>query len=302
MLRMSLAAANESLADLPEAVRRGLEAFITEAKTALGPDLASVVLYGSGAEGRLRPTSDVNILLVLTEFDASKAATLLAPFAAAQAAIRLTAMFLLTSEVAAAMESFGQKFSDVVRRHRVILGPDPFAGVQVPRPAVILRTKQVLLNLILRLRESYVARGSTPERISALIADAAGPLRSCAATLLELEGKPTQHPKEALSSFVAAFNESGWEQALAHFRRRGSGVFSRRVTPMKPCFASSSWRAGFELGRTNWSRHVALRPPRARISSVLRDLRNLCTGGALRLAPFSASRMIPAGSISPILI
>ena len=76
-------------------------------------------------------------------------------------------MFLLASEVPAAMESFGQKFSDIVRRHRVILGPDPFAGVRVSRPAVILRTKQVLLNLILRMRESYVERGSTPERLSA---------------------------------------------------------------------------------------------------------------------------------------
>jgi hypothetical protein len=125
-------------------------------------------------------------------------------------------MFLLETELESAMMAFGQKFSDIVRRHRVLLGCDPFAGANIPRAAVILRLKQVLLNLTLRLRESYVERGSTPERVSALIADSAGPLRSCAATLLELEAKPALHPKEALVQFVSGFGELHWEEILAH--------------------------------------------------------------------------------------
>jgi hypothetical protein len=174
------------------------------------------VLYGSGAEGRLRAASDVNLLLVLSSFDAAKADAIRQPFAAAHAAIQLTAMFLLESEFEAAMTAFGQKFSDMVRRHRLLYGHDPFEGAHIPRTAVILRLKQVLLNLTLRLREAYVERGSTPERVSGLIADSAGPLRSCAATLLELEAKPALAPKEALVQFVLGFGEPGWEEILAH--------------------------------------------------------------------------------------
>jgi len=36
---------------------------------AFGDSLRSVILYGSGAEGRFRPTSDVNLLIVLSRFD-----------------------------------------------------------------------------------------------------------------------------------------------------------------------------------------------------------------------------------------
>jgi len=76
--------------------------------------------------------------------------------------------------------------------------------------------KQVLLNLTLRLREAYVQYGSTPERISRLIADSAGPIRTCAATLPELEGKAAISPKEALVDFAGSLGDIGWEEVLAH--------------------------------------------------------------------------------------
>ena len=193
---------------------RSLGAFVDSALTVFESDLKSVILYGSAAEGRLRAASDINLVLVLSAFDPSKAATLRGSFTAAHSAIRLTAMFLLESEITAAIESFGQKFSDIVRRHRVLYGADPFAAIEIPRAAVILRLKQVLLNLALRLREAYVERGSTPERLSQTIAESAGPLRSCAATLFELEGHPPAAPKEALHKFTAQLGEPAWDVVL----------------------------------------------------------------------------------------
>jgi hypothetical protein len=199
---------------LTETIAGELASFIDAVVAVFGVDLKSIVLYGSGAEGRLRPASDVNLILVLVSFDPTKAASIRDSFAVAHASIQLSAMFLLESEVGPAMECFGQKFSDILRRHRVLYGPDPFAGMHVPRAAMIMRLRQVLLNLSLRLREAYVERGPTPERISELIAETSGPLRSCAATLLEVEGKPTTHPKEALASFVAGLGEPGWSEVL----------------------------------------------------------------------------------------
>ena len=54
------------------------------------------------------------------------------------------------------------------------------------------------------MREAYVARSLREEQLVALIADVAGPLRSCAATLLELEGAPAASPKEALEQVSAS--------------------------------------------------------------------------------------------------
>ena len=203
------------LHDAPETTAHAVANFVDAAQQAFGDDLRSVVLYGSGAEGRLRASSDVNLLLVLSAFDRKKADAIRSQFAAADSAVRLRAMFLLQSEIQAASESFAQKFSDILRRHRVLFGVDPFAGVSIPRNSIIWRLKQVLLNLTLRLREAYIDRGATPEQISAVIADSAGPLRSCAATIQTLEGKPVVHPKEALLNFVASLNEPGWDEVLA---------------------------------------------------------------------------------------
>jgi hypothetical protein len=84
--------------------------------------------------------------------------------------------------------------------------------------------KQTLLNLILRLRESYISRGLREEQIVATIADAAGPLRSCAATLLELEDATAPSAKEALqqisASLPGAENRNEELQLISEARER----------------------------------------------------------------------------------
>jgi predicted nucleotidyltransferase len=199
---------------LPEPVGRVLEDFVEAAKDALGPTLRSVVLFGSAAEGQMRPTSDVNVILVLTAFDRARADRLREPLRVAYAAVRLSAMFLLDSEVAPAAEAFAQKFADVLRRRRILWGPDPFTGLAIPRDALLRRLRQVLLNLTIRLRALYVGRSLREEQLARAVADAAGPLGTCAASLLDLEGKPTAAPGEALRQLTASMG-SDWGETLA---------------------------------------------------------------------------------------
>ena len=189
---------------LPQNVTSVLTEFIKAAEEAFGSDLRSVVLYGSGAEGKLRPTSDVNLIVVLAAFSQQQADHLREPLRVGKATIQLRAMFLLESEVGPAIEAFAVKFGDIARRRLVLFGEDPFASVSVSRDDSIFRLKQTLLNLTLRMREAYVARSLREEQLVALIADVAGPLRSCAATLLELEGAPAASPKEALEQVSAS--------------------------------------------------------------------------------------------------
>ena len=53
------------------------------------------------------------------------------------------------------------------------------------------------------------------EQLAGLVAQTAGPLRACAATLLELEGRSAGSPKEALRRFTESLGEPGWETVLA---------------------------------------------------------------------------------------
>ncbi len=203
-----------SAAALPPAASAVLQQFLLTAKAVLGADLKSAVLYGSAAEGQLRPTSDVNLLLVLSAFQGAKADALREPLRTAYAAIRLAPMFLLEGEIAPAEQAFPEKFADIRRRRRVLFGDDPFASLDLPRGAEVARLRQVLLNLVLRLRQRYVLRSLREEQVLVLIADTAGPLRTSAATLLELQGRPAASPKEALARIAATLPGLGWGEAL----------------------------------------------------------------------------------------
>jgi predicted nucleotidyltransferase len=201
--------------DLPAHVDRVLEEFMGTARQACGDALHSVVLYGSGAEGRLRATSDVNLILVLTKFTPQMADALREPLRLGQAAARLAVMFLLESEVAAAVNAYPVKYLDIIHRHRILHGSNPFEGVSFSRDACVFRLKQVLLNLRLRLRSLYVLRGLNEEQLVLVVADAVGPLRSCAATILELEGHTAPSPREALEKILPA-GDSAWHDVMNH--------------------------------------------------------------------------------------
>ena len=77
----------EQLHDLPAPISRSLSDLVDAAASTFGDDLKSVILYGSAADGTLRPTSDVNVLLVLSVFDPAKANAIRAPYSVAEAAI-----------------------------------------------------------------------------------------------------------------------------------------------------------------------------------------------------------------------
>ena len=202
--------------EVSENVRRVLTDVLRKAREVFNADLLSVVLYGSAAAGQMRPTSDVNLLLVLKRLDFSAGERLNDTLRVADAAVGLKAMFLLEDEVRDAATAFALKFSDITDRHVVLYGPDPFATLTVPGGAKIFRLKQVLLNLVLRMREAFIRSAGEEKRRAGLIAEFAGPLRSAAAVLLELENAgPAANPKEALERVASEIEPATFREALA---------------------------------------------------------------------------------------
>ncbi len=205
--------------DLPAPVQQALTDFVSAVAKALGSNLRSVVLFGSAAEGKLRATSDVNVLVLLSAFEQAQMDQVREPLRVAQAAIQLRAMFVLESELRSAARAFAQKFADILRRHRVLYGDNPLEGLTLGREAMLFQLRQQLLNLTLRLRSFYVLRSLREEQAVLAIADAAGPLRSSAAALLELEGQPARTPKQALERVLNSFGEAGSDTMLTNISR-----------------------------------------------------------------------------------
>lgn len=245
---------SETTVTLPTNVSSTLNSFIAAAKKAFGDDLISVVLYGSGAEGKLRPTSDVNLILLLRAFGREQADQLREPLRLAEAAIKLRVMFLLRDELQPASQAFAVKFADIVRRRLVLYGDDPFASLSVSREDAIFRLKQTLLNLTLRLRETYISRSLREEQIAIVIADTAGPLRSCASALLELEGHSPASPKESLER-IAESLASGTE--VHHELQLISEARQRHTLP--PGAAAPALFHLIDLAHAMWARAAQLR-------------------------------------------
>ena len=237
---------------VPPGVRQVLDDLIDSAKRAFGDDLVSVILYGSGAEGRLRATSDVNLLFVLRKFASAQGDAFREAFRFSRAAANITAMFLLESEIKAASDEFAQKFADIQRRHVVLTGSDPFEGLQIPRDALVRRLQQVLLNLTIRLREMYIERSLREEQCAVTVAEAAGPLRTSAAAILELEGAGVVAPKEALQTIVQQLGDPRFTELLPHL----SQAREERVLPRGK--AAAYLFATLDLASALYRRSLAL--------------------------------------------
>lgn len=199
---------------LPPHVDKALSTLIAAARESFGSDLRSVVLFGSGAEGKLRMTSDVNLLFILNRFIQSQIDTIREPLRAAHVAARVEVMFLLDSELKTAADAFAVKFSDISRRHLVLYGENLVKGLTPSRDAKIQKLKQILVNLVLRLRARYAMTSLREEQLATVIAEAAAPLRAAAATLLELEGQSAPSPKEALETVLKSLKWDRWKETV----------------------------------------------------------------------------------------
>jgi predicted nucleotidyltransferase len=195
---------------------RALGAFTLQAREVFAEDLVAIVLFGSAAEGRLRETSDVNLIVVLSKVDPERLKAIGDAYRLAHAAIRLSAMFIRESEIAVASDAFAVKFADIAARHVVLEGRDPFAGLTISREAQRRRLHQVLVNLVLRLREHYALASKYEDQLARAAADAVGPLRAAAATLLTLESGAPAEPRAALDRLAADMGKTAALEERAH--------------------------------------------------------------------------------------
>ncbi len=211
-----------------ELVAAQLDELVAQAREAFGASLLSVVLFGSAAEGRLRPVSDVNLLFLLEDFDTPQIDAFRPALRAAEVAIRARGMFLLRAELASAAELFALKFSDIQTRHRVLWGQDCTTQYAIDPQELRRRLREVLLNLALRLRERYALLSLREEQLVKVIADAAGPLRSAAAGLLKLRGQGEVAPRDALQRIAAASQDPALIAAVDFLS------LARMETPLPP--------------------------------------------------------------------
>lgn len=182
-----------------------LNSFVEFLKEKLGSDLVSVVLFGSAAENRVRVNSDINVLIVLDSSEITVLDKIKSEYRNQHNLIHLSCLFVEKKELPSVCRSFPLKFLDISKRHQVLFGSNVVADFKIDPVHLKFQLQQTVMNLILRLRERYALVSMREEQLIHIMNEFSGPLRSCAFSLMNMQGDSPANPKEALNKFLEKY-------------------------------------------------------------------------------------------------
>jgi hypothetical protein len=136
--------------------RRLLHDTVQRLRDALGDRLLSVVLYGPGAHGDDYAAGDRNLMVVLTDLEPGTLERAADPIRRWLRARQPWPRLFTPATIAASADVFPIEFLDIARHHRVLVGEDPLASLEVRTAHLRLQCERELREKLMRLREGFV--------------------------------------------------------------------------------------------------------------------------------------------------
>lgn len=206
-----------------------LDNLVGQLKSAYGPTLQSVILYGSAVAGEhIAKKSDYNVLVVLDAVPLERLAAVGAVLHAWAEAGNPAPMTFTAAEWKASSDVFPMEYADILERHRVLYGADVTEGIAVSKSDLRLQVEQQALGKLLHLRRGAMAAGDDAKEQIALIEASLSALMVVFRGVVRLHGEIPSQDYAALSADVAkraGFNDEPFRAAVAHVR--GSQKLSR---------------------------------------------------------------------------
>lgn len=177
-----------------------INAFAGDVQTALGDALVCVVLHGSAAgDDWVADRSDVNMVVVARRL-ALEVLELLAPIVARYRPERFAAPVLMDDEfLNRARDTFPMELDDIHRQHRLLIGRDPFAALEVSRGAIRTECEREARGKLLRLRALFLGTVDRPDDLERLMTESLKTFLIVLRHLARLRGAdPGQSYREAI--------------------------------------------------------------------------------------------------------
>jgi hypothetical protein len=147
-----------------------LEHLIEELQQTMGPNLKSVVLYGSAAAGDFVPgVSGHDILIVAERLGAADLAPLAAPLARWEQAGNPMPQLFTPAELNDSADVFPIELLDMQQSRRVLVGPDPLGEMKIDMQHYRMQLERELKTRLLVLRRKYLACAGDNIRILRLM-------------------------------------------------------------------------------------------------------------------------------------
>jgi hypothetical protein len=180
---------------LPADLVRPIEALLADLVGIFGPRLRSLVAYGPGLTpervppppraSRL-PLNTLALVDALTCDDLQACAGRAGSWRGGRLAMPL---LLGREDFARSLDVFPFEYGDIIARHLVLSGPDPFAGIAV-RPEDLRRACEAQAKShLIHLREGYLETGGHPPQVANLLLASASPLAVLLGHVARLRGE-----------------------------------------------------------------------------------------------------------------
>jgi predicted nucleotidyltransferase len=136
-----------------------LDELVRQLQLAYGKGLRSVVLFGSAVAGEHTKKSDYNVLVVVDSLPLERLRAVAAVSKAWADDGNPPPMTFTASEFKSSADIFPMEYADMLERHRVLFGEDPFVGIKVNPADLRLEVEQQTMGKLLQLRQATMGAG-----------------------------------------------------------------------------------------------------------------------------------------------
>ncbi|MFL5464156.1 MAG: hypothetical protein ACJ77T_10355 [Gemmatimonadaceae bacterium] len=137
-----------------------LEELVRQLQLAYGDGLRSVVLFGSAVAGEHNPKkSDYNVLVIVDSLPLERLRAVAAVSKAWAEDGNPPPMTFTSREWKSSSDIFPMEYADILERHRVLFGEEPFNGIRVSPSDLRLQVEQQTMGKLLQLRQATMGAG-----------------------------------------------------------------------------------------------------------------------------------------------
>jgi hypothetical protein len=198
------------------------EQLVEQLRAAYGPELRSVVLYGSAAAGEHIPKrSDYNVLVLVDALSLERLRAAAAVASAWGEGGNPPPMTLTTREWRGSADIFAMEYADILERHKILYGDSPFDGIRVDPRDLRLQLEHEAMGKLLKLRQGVLAAGGDGRRQLELLMASVSTIMVIFRAVVRLEGEVPAKDNLTLSQTVgrlAGFDPTPFEQVVRHVR------------------------------------------------------------------------------------
>jgi predicted nucleotidyltransferase len=173
--------------------------FCADYEALFGPDLLSVILYGSCARGEYVPKkSDINFMLLLTEGGIARLGKALKLTEKWSRRAVATPLFLTRAYIETSLDTFPIEMLNFQASYRVLRGEDPLKDLVFDKRMLRLQCERELKGKLLQLREQFLGTAGNKGRIKDLITRSLPTFLAIFQGIAHLHGKPALPDREKL--------------------------------------------------------------------------------------------------------